>query len=405
MSLKSTPPKVLISYSHNYDSPDYKDRIWDLADRLLELLYRRLTNQPRIRKPELGKLQTLAPRDRKQNFPISPVEVVLSGVENTEDNEECDLDSKISWEDRKNRLKNIGFQECKKYPDFFERKPIDPLDDYFCVENEYVQIQSYLPNLNKINERNKDIFCGNIVFKDERFKDSTSSFNSSILLNTYFKTYKLPLEDRIFSVFHVEDCIKCHCIIGGSNVFLSKEEAQSLCDALDWLYEKYKEQIDIIEKQWRSSNFEILSGFEYKIPLIRITQQLWSWQPPYNPEAEHHNQFSSRYYWDVETTYDWLVNELIPYALFWNKEICQTHKLVQFFKKASYENFLKEYNKNDYVIHSYKEKPFQVGTVKELNELVSKLQGFYYHIKPYHFSAQEYSNLYKSLFLSLTYSS
>jgi DNA-binding CsgD family transcriptional regulator len=33
-----------------------------------ELLYRRLTNQPRNRKPQLGKLQTLAPRDRKQDF-------------------------------------------------------------------------------------------------------------------------------------------------------------------------------------------------------------------------------------------------------------------------------------------------------------------------------------------------
>lgn len=34
-----------------------------------ELLYRRLTNQLRNRKPDLGKLQTLAPRDRKQVFP------------------------------------------------------------------------------------------------------------------------------------------------------------------------------------------------------------------------------------------------------------------------------------------------------------------------------------------------
>ncbi|MEG3845403.1 TIR domain-containing protein [Microcoleus sp. herbarium19] len=33
-----------------------------------EQLYRRLTNQPRTRKPDLGKLQTLAPRDRKQLF-------------------------------------------------------------------------------------------------------------------------------------------------------------------------------------------------------------------------------------------------------------------------------------------------------------------------------------------------
>jgi tetratricopeptide (TPR) repeat protein len=34
-----------------------------------ELLYRRLTNQPRTRKPDLGKLPPLAPRDRKQVFP------------------------------------------------------------------------------------------------------------------------------------------------------------------------------------------------------------------------------------------------------------------------------------------------------------------------------------------------
>jgi formylglycine-generating enzyme required for sulfatase activity/nucleoside phosphorylase len=177
MNIESSPPKVFISYSHNVQSPDYKDRILTLANRLLEdgidcnidqyeesppegwqrwmlnqvdradfvliacseeydrrfrgnetygkgkgatweggviiqelydaqgqnskfipitinpedanfipsplrsatsyrlqnddgyeLLYRRLTNQPRNRKPQLGKLQTLAPRDQKQIF-------------------------------------------------------------------------------------------------------------------------------------------------------------------------------------------------------------------------------------------------------------------------------------------------------------------------------------------------
>lgn len=37
-----------------------------------EALYRRLTNQPRTRKPELGKLRTLPPRDRKQVFSNTP---------------------------------------------------------------------------------------------------------------------------------------------------------------------------------------------------------------------------------------------------------------------------------------------------------------------------------------------
>jgi hypothetical protein len=34
MGIESKPPKVFISYSHNYDRPDYKDRILTLADRL-----------------------------------------------------------------------------------------------------------------------------------------------------------------------------------------------------------------------------------------------------------------------------------------------------------------------------------------------------------------------------------
>jgi hypothetical protein len=180
MNSESNPPKVFISYSHNYDLPDYKDRILTLADRLrtdgidcnidqyeespqegwqrwmlnqidwadfiliacteeydrrfrgketegkgkgaiwegaiiiqelydtqgknvkflpitldsedsqfipsplrsatyykldvedgYESLYRRLTGQAKIRKPKLGKLQTLAPRDRKQDFKIA----------------------------------------------------------------------------------------------------------------------------------------------------------------------------------------------------------------------------------------------------------------------------------------------------------------------------------------------
>jgi SEFIR domain len=180
MNSESNPPKVFISYSHNYDRPDYKDRILALADRLrtdgidcnidqyeesppegwhrwmlnqvdwadfiliacteeynlhfrgketegkgkgaiwegaiiiqglydiqaknskfipitlnpedsqfipsplrsatyykldvedgYESLYRRLTGQAKIRKPKLGKLQKLAPRDRKQDFKMA----------------------------------------------------------------------------------------------------------------------------------------------------------------------------------------------------------------------------------------------------------------------------------------------------------------------------------------------
>ena len=59
--------------SHYIPSPlrsatDYKVDTDDGYD----LLCRRLTNQPKINKPSLGKLQTLPPRDRKQNFMSIP---------------------------------------------------------------------------------------------------------------------------------------------------------------------------------------------------------------------------------------------------------------------------------------------------------------------------------------------
>ena len=53
-----------------------------------ELLYRRLTNQQEIPKPELGKLNTLSPRDRKQFFTVSPE------VSDTQEIELCNLPRK-----------------------------------------------------------------------------------------------------------------------------------------------------------------------------------------------------------------------------------------------------------------------------------------------------------------------
>jgi len=46
-----------------------------LNDDGYESLYRRLTNQPQNRKPELGKLQTLAPRDRSARSQFVPFEI------------------------------------------------------------------------------------------------------------------------------------------------------------------------------------------------------------------------------------------------------------------------------------------------------------------------------------------
>jgi hypothetical protein len=63
-----------------------------------ELLYRRLTNQPKNRKPELGKLRELAPHERKQSF---------SGVTNNTNNSGLRSDKQQLSPDFNNRLINI----------------------------------------------------------------------------------------------------------------------------------------------------------------------------------------------------------------------------------------------------------------------------------------------------------
>ena len=54
---------------------------WIDSEQGYEDLYRRLTNQPKTKRPKLGKLRTLPPRERKQNF--FTAEVVLSKLPTT----------------------------------------------------------------------------------------------------------------------------------------------------------------------------------------------------------------------------------------------------------------------------------------------------------------------------------
>ena len=396
-----------------------------------------------------------------------------------------------SWANKVKIMRKSGFQNCKEYADFLEIEADQTKYLYFCIENKYVQILSHLPTLNGEAPGEKGD-CGKIIFKNRESKEDLFGFNHLQLLEIYFKDYRNSLEYRKFLSTSNKNSGKYNCELGSTEITLSKEEAQSLCDALDRLFDKYKEQIGFIEGKWRSTNFKIIPGFGDEIPLIAIDRELWLilidfayyhdcidkeenqsikvtkhyketeekwnifsknstghlkvftenaserydrgfhvriksrqidneskykyphskilllWQPSYDPN-EHRNEFSSRYYWDVETTYDWLVKELIPYALFWNREIRQARRMIWVInKKSTYENFLKEYDKKEYA-YSYQEEfskdKLLVNSIKSLDSLTSDLQRFYACTSGYYFHANDYRNLCRSLYLSLEHSS
>ncbi len=366
------------------------------------------------------------------------------------------------WERRKESMKNQGWKECKEYDDCWEFEFDDINDDIFNIENEYVQILSFLPTLNKNRA------CGAIVFGIEKLEDITFTFDHLSVLQTYFKTYKMSLESRGFISLYKGEY---YCDIGTTRIVLQEKEIQSLCDNLDRLWEKYKERLLMIENTWKSSDFEILDGFGDHVPLIEIEQELWFllldfthhhnsinneysiqfakchaenekkwtifdshgqyiqvftketlqynqghhvfistkqqnsgkmlllWQPPYN-SREYNNEFSLRNYWDIETTYNWLLDELIPYASFWKKNIYRCPKLIQKVKRASYKDFVKKYRLKN--AHTYRKK-FRQG-LDELIFLVQELQIFYSSRRICDFSINEHKCLYRALYLSLEHS-
>jgi nucleoside phosphorylase len=418
---------------------------------------------------------------------LSCTEKNLEAIANREDVKPL---LETSWANRVKIMRKIGFQNCKEYADFLEIEADQTEYLYFCIENKHIQIYLHLPTLNGEHPYKKGS-CG-IIFKNSKLEEFPFKFNYLQLLEIYFKNYRSPLEYRKFLSSHDKDGNKYDCDLGNTKISLLKNESQSLCDAFDRLFDKYKEQINFIESKWRSTNFKIIPGFGDEIPLISINRELWSilidfshyhdymdreedrsikvaqhyketeekwnifyknsteyltvfienasdrydrgfhvrikskqvdngskhnyphseilllWQPSYDPN-EHHNEFSSRYYWDVETTYDWLVTELIPYALFWDREIRQVQKMIWVInKKSNYEKFLKKYDKKEYINCSYNQEFFQgnlsANSIKNLNILVSSLQIFYTCKSGFYFHANDYRDLCKSLYLSLKYS-
>lgn len=129
------------------------------------------------------------------------------------------------------------------------------------------------------------------------------------------------------------------------------------------------------------------------------------WEPPGEWNLGRNNEIGPRYYWDAETTHDWLTMELIPYALFWKKKIAN-RLLPALAKWLSNEkdlaSFAKKLKLDDYM-WSHKSKGItdiaKVVDVKTLENMASFLQCSYNgnHSDSVYLKMDEYRNLYKAL--------
>lgn len=105
------------------------------------------------------------------------------------------------------------------------------------------------------------------------------------------------------------------------------------------------------------------------------------WEPPTKfGISEFGEQIGRRHYWDAQTTFDWLTNELIPYALYWNRQRQSQNERASLLRKLKrhdrdFETFKKEFSKSreSFVyIYSYRrEDRLDINGVSSREEMLS----------------------------------
>ncbi|WP_299410119.1 hypothetical protein [Acaryochloris sp. IP29b_bin.148] len=132
------------------------------------------------------------------------------------------------------------------------------------------------------------------------------------------------------------------------------------------------------------------------------------WQPPNNfMISQEGTVISPRYYWDAETTHNWLKNCLIPQALEWdrrNKKIGIIRRikrlLRRFLNQESTE--LVEYNPDDYIVSFYEPCPSRdldmIEDIEGLHLIANRLQSFFNGNPKYIYLNED---CYKKLYISL----
>lgn len=134
--------------------------------------------------------------------------------------------------------------------------------------NDHVFLHAFLPSFKENN-------CScSIELRNGRFSHVHLTISHNQLINTYFNEINAPIDERTSFLFKDEEGVFCQ--IGNCMVKVSKNEASSICDVFDKLFENYSNKVLEIESLWRIREFEASRDFASDVPLIKIKRSLWS---------------------------------------------------------------------------------------------------------------------------------
>jgi len=143
---------------------------------------------------------------------------------------------------------------------------------HFVHRNDDVCIDTYLPTI-----RRNSASCL-IEFRNGRFRHVSITLNHLLIINILFKGVYTPLSSKqrpflLNSFFEEEFYI---CDLGNCRIRISKNEATSLCMAIDAMWERYQKSVSSIENLWCSSGFPSRRGEKGGVYLMQIKRVLWA---------------------------------------------------------------------------------------------------------------------------------
>lgn len=130
------------------------------------------------------------------------------------------------------------------------------------------------------------------------------------------------------------------------------------------------------------------------------------WEPMQNySKPSTLDDFSMKQFWDAQLTYEWLVNELIPYVIYFYTTK-RKKSLLSYHSKSSFDNFLKGFNVNNYIRRGVVRKKIEITnitTVDNLLKLSEEMQAFFNGkgTGSIYLNCDEISSLYKAVYLCL----
>lgn len=166
-----------------------------------------------------------------------------------------------------NHIDSSDSASWDEYTDVIE----DERDSEFIYQNEYVRLHCYLPHNDEMSSS-----CL-VEMRSGRFSHVLITLSSEELLNNQFVGIGAPSDSGV-RPFLLKSSVgqDLICDLGSCRIFLSKEEADCICQAFDKYWLIYKNRLDVVSNIRNSACFPVYRGSKNGVAMMRITRGLWS---------------------------------------------------------------------------------------------------------------------------------